>query len=520
MYLEEHLETTPKAQALANLEAIRTLKSWQAKLAPTGEAREVLRRFNGWGALWQVFKEEEQEPWQRRAQAELLELLTPEEYERARASILNAHYTAPGVVRAIWDVVQGLGFTGGRVLEPSSGVGYFLSYDPMYARNQWTAVELEPISAAICQALHPEATVYGRGLETVSLPEGYFDLVIGNVPFGSYKPFDSAYAHLRLNIHNYFIARAVDLTRVGGLVVVITSTGTLDTPGNQAFRAWLAQRVNLIGALRLPDTTFKQNAGTEVTTDLLVLQRAEQPVADSCWLNLECSGLKDQAGKPLLLNAYYREHPAHLLGALTLSTLYRGWRLGLTSDLDVPRQIARTSWPPCFTPAHATEERGLPIPPDLQDLPDYCYAPWDWQLYQRRGGRLFQVTQDIPKIQAMLALHQLLTQVLQAQAQASDTELAGLQAALSQGYSHFIQQYGYLNAKTNQLLNQDLRFYALRALEVRKGKIWVKADIFHKRVVQAEQVIRVQTPADALLHCLNARGRVDMAFIGELLKRP
>jgi adenine-specific DNA methylase len=225
-----------------NLEAIATLKTLQTEnRKPTHSEQLILSKFNGWGAMWQTFKSEHPQ------HEALKSLLTTEEFTKANASILNAHYTHPEIVKAVWESVKHLGFKSGRVLEPSCGIGYFLNER---ADNDWTAVELDPIPAAIAQYLHPTATIYNQGFERTSLPNEYFDLAIGNVPFGSYSVFEPGYDGLM--IHNHFISKSIDLVRECGLIALITSTGTLDAEGNEEFRRSLSQKATLIAAIRMP----------------------------------------------------------------------------------------------------------------------------------------------------------------------------------------------------------------------------------------------------------------------------
>jgi hypothetical protein len=288
-----------------NLEAIATLKSIQAeKRKPNHAEQLILSKFNGWGAMWQVFKPEH-------PQYETLKsLLTPAEFSQANASVLNAYYTNTEIVKAVWDSVKQLGFKSGKVLEPSCGIGYFLNEK---AHNDWTAVELDPIPAAIAQYLHPTATIYNQGFERTSLPNGYFDLAIGNVPFGGYSVFEPGYDGLL--IHNHFIAKSVDLVRLGGLIALITSTGTLDSPGNEDFRRSLSQKATLIAAIRLPGGTMS-NAKTQVTTDLLIFKREPEP--DAKWI--ETGEVLD-----LPMNHYFIDHPDNVLGEVTLPRKSGQW---------------------------------------------------------------------------------------------------------------------------------------------------------------------------------------------------
>ena len=276
--LQEELErelsqATPKNRYLNNLQAIALLKELSTNQTATPEQKTELAKYNGWGSLAQVFGLNPQ-GWAANAQIELKQLLTPEEYHRAADSILNAYYTDPKLIRAIWHLVSKMGFTGGRILEPSCGTGLFYSCMPesIRANSELHAIELEPISGRIAQLLHDDARVLVRGFEQVQLPDNYFDLVISNVPFGDYKVNDSRYQHLGLSIHNYFLAKSADLVRPGGLVAIITSTYTMDAPGSLEFRKWLGEKLRLELAVRIPAGSHDFSS-TKVTTDLLIFRK-------------------------------------------------------------------------------------------------------------------------------------------------------------------------------------------------------------------------------------------------------
>ncbi len=346
-----------------NIRAIATIKGLQSEQRqPTKDEVEILKQFNGWGAMWEIFKPDHPK------HNELKFWLTPEEFEAANASILNAHYTHPEIVRAVWDCVKHLGFKSGKVLEPSCGIGYFLSEQP---DNDWTAVELDPIPAAIASYLNPKATIYNQGFEKVSLPDGYFDISIGNVPFGSYSVFEprnvpfGSYSVFEprydgLLIHNHFISKSIDLVREGGLIALITSTGTLDAEGNKEFRRSLSEKATLIAAIRMPSGTMS-NAKTQVTTDLLIFKREPEP--DAKWIETgEILGLP--------INQYFIDHPDHLLGEVCLDKLYGNERLALKSDgRDIPIAIAEAiqKIKPCYSAKSASQDILL-IPRELQHL--------------------------------------------------------------------------------------------------------------------------------------------------------
>jgi hypothetical protein len=476
-----------------NLEAIATLKRLQAEnRKPNHSEQLILSKFNGWGAMWQVFKPEHPQ------HETLKSLLTPEEFTKANASVLNAYYTNTDIVKAVWECVKQLGFKSGKVLEPSCGIGYFLNER---ADNEWTAIELDPIPAAIAKYLHPTATIYNQGFERTSLPNGCFDLAIGNVPFGGYSVFEPGYDGLL--IHNHFIAKCVDLTREGGLIALITSTGTLDAYGNEEFRESLSQKATLIAAIRMPSSTMS-NAKTQVTTDLLIFKREPEPNAK--WL--ETVEVLD-----LPMNQYFLDQPDHVLGEVCLDKLYGNERLAVKSDgRNLTDAIARVikQLPPCYTEAEISYTKTRLIPSELQNLPVNAFCKLDGQLYQRAAESLEQIPWS-HQIAKNLTILEIVNELLERQLHQTDEELASMRAKLNQEYDRYVEMCGYLSGDENKAkMQSDPRYGLLYSLDA-EGK---KAQIFTKRTTRGYRIPdQCATPKEALLHCLKVQGRVDLGWI-------
>jgi hypothetical protein len=476
-----------------NLEAIALLKRLQGEgIEPKSEEKEILRKFNGWGAMWQIFKPDHKD------HETLKSLLTTEEFEHANASILNAYYTDSAIVKAMWDAVNYLGFDKGKVLEPSCGIGYFMSQAPKW--NMWTAVEIDPIPAQISHYLNPSAIIYNQGFEKLDLPDGYFDLAIGNVPFGNYSVFEGRYDGLL--IHNHFISKSIDLVRENGLIALISSTGTLDTPGNREFRRSLAKKATLISAMRLPSGTF-QNAKTSVTTDLLIFKKSPEP--DAKWIeNGELQGLP--------INQYFIDNPENLFGEVCVDSLYGSERLALKSDSrDVPMAIAESmeELKPCYSALIIKDEIRI-IPHELQSLPVNAFCKHEDVIYQRLRNKLVRVKTD-KRIWANLVLLRLVERLLDSQVDGSDWELAGLRKELNDCYDDFVALFGLVSSEQNKAeFGSDPRYGLLASLDM-GGK---KAQIFTERTTRAYEVPdQCGSAKDALLHCLNVKGRVDLGWI-------
>ena len=566
--LIQHISTAkPKQRYEDNHSAINLLKSLQLSGDKTTKKQlDTLAKFNGWGSCHTVFNNNP-EGWQKQAQQELKQLLGDKEFNSASESILNAHYTEPTIIKAMWDKIAGLGFTGGKVLEPSCGTGFFLGACPenIQSKSEFHAVELEKTSADIAKLLYPEARVYNQGFETVALPDGYFDLIIGNVPFGNYKCPDPRYDWLGLSIHNYFFAKCSDLVRQGGLVCLLTSPYTLDAPSSQEFRKWLGatQRLNLVSAIRLPAGVFKGVANTMVSPDILIFQKmpgihseelnfkewqdtlkvqfhgykwseTDKDVSEfninRCFYsefnsrsrdkyNIECVE-KYKETRPESVRWYkdqiYSE-PHKLLGTPGINQLY-GQGFALNDDgRDVVASIATINVD-CEYQPELIESHFLLIPPELQDTKDQSFVIWDGQVYQRDGYNLKPSKVSIAKLSAVHSLRDRLQQVIRAQSQLTDDQLSKLQTNLLDTYNKFVSAFGKINSKQNlSELACDPHYYLLRTLEKSDGKL---ADIFYKRVARQQAVIlgKVESIEDAIIHSLNNKGSFDLSYVCEIME--
>jgi N12 class adenine-specific DNA methylase len=445
----------------------------------------------------------------------------------------------------------------------------FKEYQPDYMSrvSQWFAVEPDTISANIAKALHPDAMVYGGfGFEQVTFPDKTFDLVVGNVPFGDYSVFDPEYAHLKLKIHNYFLARSVRLTRMGGFIALITSVGTLDAASNESIREQLALGCELVGTVRLPNTAFKQNANTEVTTDVLIFKRIpkpekldkkrmpwlhSEPMADYplslVFFDADKEELKRQEtiltefgidlDCPLPLNHYYLHHPDHLLGTLYLDKVVAGERLGVKGDDRNLEDAIATTFQSFSSEYEPSDEisTSLLVPPELMREQIFAFCKWRGKLYQRFEYELAVVDEkNIDCIERMLDLYAALDEVIEAQKWTNDTHLFEVRQELNLHYDAFVKEYGYLNASANQrILGLDPRYYLLMALEVpakeclysfqsllKSKEHFGKADIFFQRTAKAsESPTAADSPKDALLISLNVKGCIDIDFIAELVSK-
>lgn len=550
------LSATPKIRFQQNLEAIRSLKSHN----PDPRKLEL---FNGWGSCAKVFTSDEK--WCVDGREKLKELLSDREYQRASESIVNAHYTSFEVIKAMWDIVEKLGFKGGRIIEPSCGTGFFFSQMPdrIAKTSELFGVELDPIPAQIAQNLYPEAKIYNQGFEDVSFPNGYFDLAIGNVPFGSYAVHDPKYNFLGINIHNYFIAKLSDLVRPGGFVFVITSSGTLDAPTSRKFRQWLGKKLILRTAFRLPAGCFGEVADTQVSPDVLLFQKVDvgmdaEKDQPSTWS--ECNEfyfsasdwggdtanatLRDRTAEITVNrgysyelinrrgdrryqkyvndgNDYYKSYiydgVHHLLGTPAINELY-GDGLAVASDgRDLTEAIAKIANElHCTFTDTPTTPPVILVPQQLIETKIGSFCKHEINYYVREESYLNPVSdRTLPeKIEDFWKLRQILTKVIEAQS--SPKDLANYQQALSVVYQYFTKKHGKVNSKVNVAsLGLDPQYYLVRTLEKSNGEL---ADIFTKRVCRQYKAPKLATnPTDALIHSLNAKGKLDLAFMSEIL---
>ncbi len=504
--------------------------------AATDEEKQVLARYVGWGGLPQVFAWHADESWQAERRR-LNELLTPKEFESARASTLNAHFTSPVVVSAIYEAVQRLGFEGGRVLEPAAGIGNFFGLMPneIASRSRLIGIELDPTSAAIARRLYPDADIRNQAFEETTLVDRSFDLSISNVPFGDYKPFDEAFARQNFLIHDYFFAKAIEKVRPGGLLIFITSKGTLDKQ-NSTLRHHLSGEADLIGAIRLPNTAFKENANTEVTTDIVFLRRLAQgeTPAGPAWIGLQEHLNAD--GRAFQINEYFAAHPEMMLGVMrNEGTMYRGNEAALVSDgLDLGEALRG---------AIAKLPRGIYQAPELSQpltarelilAPDHVkqnafVVQEDGSLAVREGDSLSVLTkmpaQTARRIRGMIRVRDAVREALRTQIEESDDAIViAARRQLNLHYDQFVSRFGAINGSANvRAFDGDPDLPLLRSLEDYNAETQraQKAAIFRERTIQqARPLLAAETPRDALILSLNATGRMDLEHMERLLSRP
>ena len=527
---DDHLgEGGSKAKFRANLDAIETLKTIEAEgRSATPEEQEILSRYVGWGGLADAF-DANKAAWTQEYKA-LQAALTPEEYAAARSSTLNAHYTSPTVIRAIYEVVNRLGFQSGNILEPACGVGNFFGMLPEEMRNsRLYGIELDSISGRIAKQLYPEADITVAGFETTDRRD-FYDLAIGNVPFGQYQVNDKAYNKLGFSIHNYFFAKALDQVRPGGLVAFVTSRYTMDAK-DPTVRRYLSQRAELLGAIRLPNNAFQANAGTDVVSDILFLQRREQPVVtDEPWIHLSF-----QNGIPI--NSYFVEHPEMVLGELTRESTQYGREeatvrplegVSLAEQLREAVQHIQGNYQEASLPdlgeGDAVDD-SIPADPSVKN---YSYTVVEGEVYYRENSRMVRPQLSAPakaRVKAMVELRDCVHHLIDLQLQdGTDGEIQAAQQQLNALYDAFTPNFGLVNDKANRLaFSDDASYYLLCALEVldQDGKLERKADLFTKRTIRPQrQVTSVDTPSEALAVSLGERGRVDLSFMAELLGTP
>ena len=528
---DEHLgEGGPKQKFACNIEAIRTLQAIEAEgRSATPEEQTVLSQYVGWGGLADAF-DPDKDSWAREY-TQLKELLSPEEYAAARASTLNAHYTSPTVIRAIYDAVEQMGFRTGNILEPSCGVGNFFGMLPESMQgSRLYGVELDSITGRIARQLYPEANITVAGFETTSQRD-FYDLAVGNVPFGNYKVNDKAYNNLGFSIHNYFFAKALDQVRPGGVVAFVTSRFTMDSKDSTA-RKYLAQRADLLGAVRLPNNAFKANAGTEVVSDILFLQKLERPIdREPEWVQV------GQTPEGFTVNQYFVDHPEMILGELSAESTQYG-REDVTVD---PIEGANLAEQLKSAMAHingryevvervSTElDEGAPdVLPADPGVKNFSYTVVDGEIYYRENSVMASVNLNgdaKERVKGMVELRGLVNELIVYQLEDfPDADIAAKQAELNAAYDAFTAKYGLLNDRKNgRLFDDDSSYYLLCSLENldENGKLKSKADMFTKRTIRPERTVtHVDTPAEALAVSIGEKGRVDLSYMAELLGTP
>ena len=522
----------PKQKFARNIEAIRTLfKLEEEHRGATAEEQQVLSQYVGWGGLADAF-DPGKDSWAKEY-AELKGLLSEDEYAAARSSTLNAHYTSPVVIRSIYDAVEKMGFQSGNILEPSMGVGNFFGMLPdSMQSSRLYGVELDSITGRIAKKLYPQADITVAGFETTDRRD-FYDLAVGNVPFGQYKVNDKAYNKLGFSIHNYFFAKAIDQVRPGGIVAFVTSRYTMDSKDSTA-RKHMAERADLLGAIRLPNNAFKANAGTDVVSDIIFLQKRDRPAdIEPAWVQLG----KTEDG--FAINQYFVDHPEMVLGEMTTESTQYGREeftvaplegTSLTDQLAEAVQHIEGQYTEVEveTPDIAdaeVERKTLPADPDVKN---FSYAVVDGEVYYRENSIMTQVElSDNAKarVTGMVELRQIVNQLIQEQLDDyPDEDIKATQAKLNTAYDAFTAKYGLLNDRKNgRLFEDDSSYYLLCSLENldENKQLKSKADMFTKRTIRPERTVTsVDTPSEALAVSIGEHGRVDLPYMAELLGSP
>ena len=524
---DDHLgEGGPKAKFQANVEAIKLLKYLEETTGQaTPEQQQVLSRYVGWGGLADAF-DPEKESWSKEY-AQLKELLTPEEYAAARGSTLNAHYTSPTVIRAIYEAVGRMGFETGNILEPSCGVGNFFGMLPEnMAGSKLYGVELDSISGRIAQQLYPKADITVAGFETTDRRD-FYDLAVGNVPFGQYQVRDKAYDKLNFSIHNYFFAKALDQVRPGGVVAFVTSRYTMDAK-DSTVRRYLAQRAELLGAIRLPNNAFKANAGTEVVSDIIFLQKRDRP--------LDIVPEWTQTGQTedgFAINRYFLDHPEMVLGRQEPESTAHGMDytvnpiegLELADQLHDAVKYIRGTYQEAELPELGEGEAidtSIPADPNVKN---YSYTVVDGAVYFRENSRMVRPDLNATaeaRIKGMVRLRDCVQELIDLQMDAAtpDSDIREKQVELNRLYDDFSAKYGLINDRANRLaFADDSSYYLLCALEIvdEDGRLERKADMFTKRTIKPhEAVTSVDTASEALAVSIAEKARVDMEYMEQL----
>ena len=520
----------PKTKYKANVEAIRVLQTLDAEQRQaTAEEQEILSRYVGWGGIPQAFDENNAE-WSKEY-AELQSLLTVDEYKEARASTLNAFYTSPTVIKAMYEALGNMGLSKGNVLEPSCGVGNFMGLVPdSMEKIRMYGVELDSISGRIAQQLYQKNKIAVQGFETMQFPDSFFDCVVGNVPFGNYKVPDKRYDRHNFLIHDYFIAKSLDLVRPGGVVAVVTSSGTMDKK-DSSVREYLANRADLVGAIRLPNNAFQRNANTGVVADILFLQKRDRAAVERAdWVDL------GETPEGYSINQYFAQHPEMVLGEITTESTQYGKQETTVKPIegaDLAQQLKEA-----ISSIHATitepeisddeldvQEEPIPADPSVKN---FSFTNVDGQIYYRENSFMNKV--ELPAVTAervlgMIALRETTRKLLDCQLHdGSDAEVQLLQNELKQQYTAFKAQYGLINSTANKrAFRQDSSYCLLASLEILDEEKNLKrlADIFTKRTIRKpEPVTSVDTPSEALALSIGEKAKVDVPFMVQLCGKP
>ncbi len=516
----------PKAKFKANIEAIRLLKELeQDQRLATPEEQEVLSRYVGWGGIPQAF-EERNSAWAEEY-TQLKEVLTPEEYSAARASTLNAFYTSPTVIKAMYEALGNMGLKQGNILEPSCGVGNFMGLLPesMSATNMY-GVELDPVSGQIAKQLYQKNRIAVQGFEETSYPDSFFDCVIGNVPFGAYQVSDRKYDRYHFMIHDYFIAKSLDLVRPGGVVAVVTSSGTMDKQSPEV-RQYFANRADLLGAIRLPNNAFQRNANTSVVADILFFQKRDRAAItepDWVWLKTTSEGYT--------VNSYFADHPEMVLGDFTTESTQYGKQevtVKAKEGADLAEQLkeAVKHIQGTITEQEISdtelEEQVVSIPAD-PNIKNFSLALVGEDIYYRENSVMNKMELPVvtgERVRGMVAIRDATNRLLERQLEeCSGEEVASLQAELNRVYDSFTAKYGLLSSNANKrAFSMDSSYCLLTSLEFldEKGELKRKADIFTKRTIRrAEPVTSVDTASEALAVSIGEKAKVDIPYMMQL----
>ena len=516
----------PKAKFKANIEAIRLLKELeQEQRLATPEEQEVLSRYVGWGGIPQAF-EERNSAWAEEYM-QLKGVLTPEEYSAARASTLNAFYTSPTVIKAMYEALDNMGLKQGNILEPSCGVGNFMGLLPesMNATNMY-GVELDPVSGQIAKQLYQKNRIAVQGFEETSYPDSFFDCVIGNVPFGAYQVSDRKYDRYHFMIHDYFIAKSLDLVRPGGVVAVVTSSGTMDKQ-NPEVRQYFANRADLLGAIRLPNNAFQRNANTSVVADILFFQKRDRAaITEPDWVQLKTTP------EGYTVNSYFADHPEMVLGDFTTESTQYGKQevtVKAKEGADLAEQLkeAVKHIQGTITEQEISdtelEEQVVSIPAD-PNIKNFSFALVGEDIYYRENSVMNKMELPVvtgERVRGMVAIRDATNRLLERQLEeCSDEEVASLQTELNQAYDSFTKKYGLLSSNANKrAFSMDSSYCLLTSLEFldEKGELKRKADIFTKRTIRrAEPVTSVDTASEALAVSIGEKAKVDIPYMMEL----
>ena len=516
----------PKAKYKANMEAIHLLQTLeQEERLATPEEQEILSRYVGWGGIPQAF-EENNSNWTNEY-LELKNTLSPEEYSAARASTLNAFYTSPTVIRSMYEALENMGLKQGNILEPSCGVGNFMGLIPesMGKANMY-GVELDPVSGRIAKQLYQKNKIAVQGFEETSYPDSFFDCVIGNVPFGAYQVSDRRYDRHHFMIHDYFIAKSLDLVRPGGIVAVVTSSGTMDKQ-NPAVRQYIANRAELLGAIRLPNNAFQRNANTSVVSDILFFQKRDRAsIEEPEWLNLK------ETPEGYSVNAYFAEHPEMVLGEFTTESTQYGKqevtvkpKEGITLEEQLKEAIQNIHGTITELELSDTEleEDVVSIPAD-PDVKNFSFTVVNEEVYYRENSvmnRMELPAMTAERVKGMVKIRDVTNELIQCQMEeGSDEQITKLQGKLNEEYDTFTAKYGLISSNANKrAFSQDSSYCLLTSLEFLddKGELKRKADIFTKRTIRrAETVTSVDTASEALAVSIGERAGVDLSYMAQL----